>query len=81
MDRSKPPGTHDLRKSLCIILIGLVDLHLERSFCMPRIETRYIKPSAAQLMHEPRRQRTGLNADTVLLFGALPHSPLDLLRV
>ena len=43
-----------------IVLIGLIDLHLERGSRMPRIKVSNVKCAAAQPMHAPWRHRTSL---------------------
>ena len=42
-----PSCAHDLCEPLRIVLIGLIDLHLERGSRMPRIEASDIKCAAA----------------------------------
>jgi hypothetical protein len=70
-----------LRQSLRVILIGFVDLHLERSPRMPGIEARDVQTSAAQFVYQPWSHWTSFNADTGVLFGVPTHRPLDLFRV
>jgi hypothetical protein len=70
-----------LRQSLRIILIGLVDLHLERSPRMPGVKARDVEPAAAQFVYQPWRHRTGFDADTGILSAMTTYRPLDLFRV
>jgi hypothetical protein len=81
MHRPIPSRAHDLRQFLCIILIGLVDLHLERSPRMPGVKARDVEPAAAQFVHQPWRHRTGFDADTGILSGMPMYRSLDLFRV
>jgi hypothetical protein len=43
-------------------LIGLIDLHLKGSACVPGVETNDFKPEIAEFMHEPWCHRSGLDA-------------------
>jgi hypothetical protein len=49
VNRSIPAGANDLGQSLGVILIILVDLHLERGARMPRIEANHFEAEIAQL--------------------------------
>jgi hypothetical protein len=43
-------------------LVGFVELHLQRSFHSPGVQTMDIEASAAQAVNEPGCHRTGLDA-------------------
>ena len=81
MDGPVPSGAHDLRKSLRIVLIRLVDLHFERRPCMPRVQARDVEAPAAQPVHQPWRHGTGLDADAGFVSAVPPYGPLDLFWV
>src|SRR6516225_5089760 len=76
-----PPRAHDLRQSLRIVRIGLVDLHLECRPRVPSVQACDFEPAAAQFVHEPWRHGAGLDADTRILFGMPTHHPLNMFRV
>jgi hypothetical protein len=81
MHRPIPTRAHDLRQSLRIILIGLVDLHLECSPRMPGVKASDVEPAATQFVYQPWRHRTGFDTDTGILSGVPTHRPLNLFRV
>ena len=81
MHRPIPTRAHDLRQSLRIILIGLVELHLECSPRMPGVKASDVEPAATQFVYQPWRHRTGFDADTGILSGMPTHRPLNLFRV
>src|SRR6266478_5075203 len=81
MHRPIPSRAHDLRQSLSVVLIGLVDLHFERSPRMPCIKACDGKTATAQLVHQPWRHRTGLDTDAGIRSAMLPHGTLDLFRI
>src|ERR1700722_7874895 len=81
MHRPVPSRTHDLRQPLRIILIGLVDLHLECSPRMPGVKASDVEPAATQFVYQPWRHGTGFDADTGILSGMPVHRPVDLFRV
>src|SRR6516165_8749004 len=81
MHRPIPSRAHDLRQSLSIVLIGLVDLHFEHSPRMPRVKACDRETTAAQLMHQPWRHRTGLDTDAGILAAMPPDRTLDLIRI
>src|SRR5437660_1634016 len=56
-----PASANDLSQSLCVILIRLIDLHLETSARMPGIEANDFEPEIAEFMHKPRRHRSSLS--------------------
>src|SRR5262249_1230442 len=62
MNSPVPPGGNDLSQSFCIVLICLVDLHLEGGACAPRVETNDFQPEIAEFMHKPRCHRSGFDA-------------------
>ena len=72
---------HELRQSLRIVRVGLVDLHLERRPRMPGVKACDFEPPAAQFVHQPWRHGTGLDADTRILLGMPTYHPLDLFGV
>jgi hypothetical protein len=59
--RPVPPGANDLSQSLRVVLVRLVDLHLEGGARMPGIETNDFEPEIAKFMHEPWCHRSGLD--------------------
>jgi hypothetical protein len=61
MNRPVPPGTNDLSQSFCIVLICLVDLHLEGGACVPSVEANDFQPEIAEFMHKPRCHRSGFD--------------------
>src|SRR5215472_10449709 len=81
MHRPIPSRAHDLRQSLRIILIGLVDLHLECSPRMPGVKAGDVEPAATQFVYQPRRHWTGFDAVTGVLSGMPTHRRLDVFRV
>ena len=68
-----PPGANDLSQSFRIVLIRLVDLHLEGGACVPSIETNDFEPEIAEFMHQPWRHRSGLDPYA----GVIPRMPAD----
>ena len=73
MNGSVPASANDLSQSLRVILIRLVDLHLEGGTCVPGIETNDFEPEIAKFMHEPWCHRSGLDPYT----GLVPRMPAD----
>ena len=65
-----PASANDLSQSLRVVLIRLVDLHLEGGACVPGIETNDFEPEIAEFMHQPWRHRSGLDP-YVDVFGLL----------
>jgi hypothetical protein len=61
VNRSIPADANDLGQSLGVILIILVDLHLERGARVPRIEANHFEAEIAQFMHNPWRHRAGFD--------------------
>jgi len=45
---------------------------------MPRVEAYNLKRAAAQFMYQPRRHRTGLDANASIFASVLAHSLLNL---
>src|SRR6516165_12787976 len=80
MHRAIPSRAHDLRQSVGIVLIRLVDLHFQRSPGMPCVEACDGEPATTQLMHQPCRHRTSLDTDAGILAAMPPHRPLDRFR-
>jgi hypothetical protein len=68
-----PAGANDLSQSLGVVLIRLVDLHLEDAAPMPGIETNDFEPEIAEFMHQPWRHRSGLDPYA----GVIPRMPAD----
>src|SRR6478672_9538985 len=62
VDRPIPSRAHDLRQSFGVVLVGFVELHLQRGFHSPGVQTLDIEASAAQAVNEPGCHRTGLDA-------------------
>jgi len=73
MNGSVPSRANDLSQSLRIVLIRLVDLHLEGSACVPGVETNDFEAKSAKFMHEPWRHRSGLYPNA----GVIPSMPAD----
>jgi hypothetical protein len=61
MDHPIPPRAHDLRQPFSIVLVGLVQSHLQRHLHLPGVQTPNVDASAAQPMNKPGRHRTGLD--------------------
>ena len=55
MNRPVPSRSNDLRQSLSVVLISLIDLHLKGGACMSCIETNDFAFQITEFMHEPRR--------------------------
>ena len=55
VDRPIPSRTHDLRQPLGVVLVGLVEPHLQRGLHAPGVQALDVKASAAQAMHQPGR--------------------------
>src|ERR1700730_12109218 len=77
-DKGRPSGTsasgyNDLSQSLRVVLIRLVDLHLEGGARMPGIETNDFEPEIAEFMHQPWRHRSGLDPYA----GVIPRMQAD----
>src|SRR5580700_4140735 len=56
-----PASANNLSQSLRVVLIRLVDLHLQGGTRMPGIETNDFEPEFAEFMHQPWRHRSGLD--------------------
>ena len=80
MHRAVPPCPHDLRQSFGIIAVSFVELHAQRRSSMARVKADHVETSQAELMNEPRRRRTSLNADTRLRAGMLQYCLRNMLR-
>jgi hypothetical protein len=61
VDRPIPSCAHDLRQTFGVVLIGLVDPHLQCGLNAAGIQTLHIKPLATHAMNEPGRHRSGLD--------------------
>ena len=68
-----PASANDLSQSLRVVLIRLVDLHLEGGTRMPGIETNDFEPEIAEFMHQPWRHRSGLDPYA----GVIPRMSAD----
>jgi hypothetical protein len=55
------PVPADLSQSFRVVLIRLIDLHLEGGTCVPGIETNDFEPEIAEFVHEPWRHRSSLD--------------------
>jgi hypothetical protein len=75
----RTPFLEHLRQPLGIIAVGLVELHAQRRSSMPRVKADHVETSRAELMNEPRRHRTSLNADPRPRASMLQHRPHNLL--
>ena len=74
MNRPVPSGPNDLSQSLRIVLIRLVDLHLEGSACVPDVETNDFEAKIiTEFMHEPWCHRSGLDPYA----GVISRMPAD----
>ena len=78
MDRPVPAGANDLSQSFRIVLIRLVDLHLEGGACVPSIETNDFESTIAEFMHEPWRHRAGLDPYAGIISRMPAHQNADL---
>jgi hypothetical protein len=78
MNRPVPAGANDLSQSLRVVLIRLIDLHLEGGARMPGIETNDFEPEIAEFMHEPRRHRSGLDPYSNIISRMPMHHTADL---
>src|SRR6476620_2795976 len=74
VDRPIPSRAHDLGQPFGVVLVGLVELHLQSGLHFPGVQTLDIETSAAQTVNEPGCHRTGLDAhfgvDTSMLRNA-----------
>src|SRR4051794_40864621 len=74
VDRPIPSRAHDLSQPFGVVLVGLVELHLQSGLHSPGVQTLDIEASAAQAVNEPGCHRTGLDAhfgvDTSVLRNA-----------
>jgi hypothetical protein len=76
MNRPVPPGANNLSQSLRVVVIGLVDLHLESGARMPGVETNDFEPEIAKLVHEPWRHRSGLDLNAGVISRMPPTKTL-----
>src|SRR5262245_35623990 len=81
MHRPIPTGAHDLSQSLRIVLISLVDLHLESGPRMPGVEACDFEAAATQFVYQPWCHGAGFDADAGIVFGMPTHHSLDLFRI
>jgi hypothetical protein len=58
-----PACPHDLCQTLSVVLVRLVDLHLEGRTGMPGIKADHLKLSPAQLVDQPGRHGACLDPD------------------
>src|SRR3954465_15873151 len=62
VDRPIPSRAHDLGQPFGVVLVGLVELHLQSGLHSPGVQPRDIGGGAAQAVNEPGCHRTGLDA-------------------
>ncbi len=62
MNGSVPAGADYLRQPFCIVLVGLVQPHLQRRLHPACVQDRDVETSGTQAVHKPRRHRAGLEA-------------------
>ena len=60
-----PTTLHDPRQTHGIVPVALVDLQRERCLGMTSIDADHRQAKGAQLVPQPGRRRTGLEADTL----------------
>jgi hypothetical protein len=80
VSRAIPTRTNDLSQSLGVILIILVDLHLEGGARMPCVEANHVEPEIAKFMHNPRRHGAGFNPNPRIIARISTHRGPDILR-
>lgn len=61
--RPMPSRAHNLHQPLSKVPISLIDLHFERHPRMPGVKACDGENTAAQLMHQRRRPKAGLDTD------------------
>src|SRR3954469_13951934 len=61
VDRPIPSRAHDLGQPFGVVLVGLVELHLQSGLHFPGVQTLDIEASAAQTVNKPGGHRTGLD--------------------
>jgi hypothetical protein len=81
MDRTVPTGSHDLSEPFSIILVGLIDLHLERRPGVSGIQTDHLETSSTKLVNKPRRHRSGLNTNIGIVTCMAANNSFDQNRV
>src|ERR1700730_13269682 len=74
------PVPADLSQSFRVVLIRLIDLHLEGGTCVPGIETNDFEPEIAEFVHEPWRHRSGLDPYAGVIPCVPTHETADLFR-
>src|SRR5208283_2127181 len=80
VNRSEPAGADDLSQPFRIVLIRLIDLHLESSAGVPSVETNDFKSESAQFMHQPWRHRASFDANAGFIPRMSAHHSGDLFR-
>jgi hypothetical protein len=73
-----PTGANDLSQALCVVLIRLVDLHLEGGTRMPGIKTHNFEAEIAEFMHEPWRHRSSFDSYVGVIPRIATHQSADL---
>jgi hypothetical protein len=76
----EPAGANDLSQSLRVVLIRLIDLHLEGGAGVPSVETNDFKSESAEFMHEPWRHRASLDPNAEVIARMSTHHSGDLFR-
>ena len=76
-----PACPHDLRQSLGVVLVCLVDLHLEGRTGVPGVKADHVEFSPAQFVDQPRRHGACLDPNRCSISRMLPNGLLDLLRM
>src|SRR5258706_1035695 len=80
MHRAIPPRANDIGKPFSIVLVSLVDLHLERSASVPRVEADHVETAVTELMDQPRRHRSRLDTNFGIMTGMAADGGIDLIR-
>jgi hypothetical protein len=73
-----PAGANDLSQSLRVVLVRLIDLHLEGGSRMPGVETNNVKAEIAEFMYEPRRHRSSFDPYASVISRISTHQNVDL---
>ena len=91
MNRPEPAGADVPSQPFRVVLIRLIDLHLESGAGKPSVETNNFKSESAEFMHQPWRHRANLDANAGVIpacrrtiaairSGAVGHWPRHSLR-
>jgi hypothetical protein len=80
VNRPEPAGADDLSQPFRVVLIRLIDLHLESGAGVPSVETNDFKSESAEFMHEPWRRRASLDPNPEVIARMSTHHSSDLFR-